>query len=182
MRLFVAIRFDGEALDRLEEQVLCLRAKSIRGRFTPHENLHLTLAFLGETDQLSHAVEALREVRTAPFVLRLGEKGRFIRPDGDICFVSAEESKALVQLQRQLSHSLGKRGFTLETQRFHPHVTMGRRILLREGEGWEGKMMEALTTRVLAVSLLSSQQVSGQRVYTRIEETKLSDKENGAIE
>jgi len=48
MRLFIAINFSSETKKQL--MALCdeLRKTSIQGRFSLQENLHLTLAFIGE--------------------------------------------------------------------------------------------------------------------------------------
>ena len=48
MRLFVAINFNNETRSRLLDLRDELRGKSQRGNFTAPENLHLTLAFIGE--------------------------------------------------------------------------------------------------------------------------------------
>ena len=48
MRLFIAIRFDNKILDALTRYREELKKLGVTGRFTPRENLHLTLAFIGE--------------------------------------------------------------------------------------------------------------------------------------
>ena len=58
MRLFIAIRFSPEIRQTLLDAVSGLRAQARSGNFTRPENLHLTLAFLGETNQT-------KEIRTA---------------------------------------------------------------------------------------------------------------------
>ena len=48
MRLFVAIRFNDEILNSLEELKSDLHQSGLRGNYTKAENLHLTLAFISE--------------------------------------------------------------------------------------------------------------------------------------
>ena len=48
MRLFLAIQFDEPTVRALTEFQEKLRAFGMRGRFASPENLHLTLAFIGE--------------------------------------------------------------------------------------------------------------------------------------
>ncbi|MDR1042323.1 MAG: RNA 2',3'-cyclic phosphodiesterase, partial [Clostridiales Family XIII bacterium] len=52
MRLFIAINFSEEIKDALCETIADLRDASRRGRYTHRDNLHLTLAFIGESDRV----------------------------------------------------------------------------------------------------------------------------------
>ena len=58
MRLFVAIRFSPAVEEALWTAVGDLRRQGA-GTFTRRENLHLTLAFIGETDRLEDARQAV---------------------------------------------------------------------------------------------------------------------------
>ena len=48
MRLFIAIPFEPPMLDALTQVQASLKAGGVRGGFTARQNLHMTLAFLGE--------------------------------------------------------------------------------------------------------------------------------------
>ena len=48
MRLFISIQVDKNMRDALDEVRGSLRLAGIRGSYTRTENLHLTLAFIGE--------------------------------------------------------------------------------------------------------------------------------------
>ena len=61
MRLFVAIQFSPVVKTALLEAVSTLKRKGT-GTFTRPENLHLTLAFIGETEDLPGAKAALDAV------------------------------------------------------------------------------------------------------------------------
>ena len=83
MRLFAALNFDGafrEAI--LEKQAELRRLTAVSGRtrtegrrinWTREDNLHLTLAFIGERESDEDARRALAEVRVPPFTLALGK-------------------------------------------------------------------------------------------------------------
>ena len=61
MRLFIAIelpRSFKQELARVQKEVKQL---SCGGRFVPQENFHITLHFIGESDDLAGAVAAMRE-------------------------------------------------------------------------------------------------------------------------
>jgi len=64
MRLFIAQNFTPETKSRLLTLRDDLRAQSTRGNFSLPENLHLTLAFLGECDaqQTAAAKQAMTAV------------------------------------------------------------------------------------------------------------------------
>ena len=50
MRLFIAINLNKETKNKLLALYDELRNSSVRGKFSLPENLHVTLAFLGECD------------------------------------------------------------------------------------------------------------------------------------
>jgi 2'-5' RNA ligase len=64
MRLFVAINFNDDTRSRLLALGEEIRSHSVRGNFSAPENLHLTLAFLGECDpQQTAAAKAAIDAR-----------------------------------------------------------------------------------------------------------------------
>lgn len=48
MRLFIAIQFEEKILDALNDFQDDLKEKGVTGNYTKRENLHITLAFIGE--------------------------------------------------------------------------------------------------------------------------------------
>lgn len=124
MRLFLAIHFSGETQRQLLAARDALRAQG-QGLFPPDENLHLTLAFIGETDRVEVAKRALQQVEASPFLLRFDRLGQF----GDLYWAGACESVALRALQAQLITHLSTAGFLFEKREFIPHVTLARRFV-----------------------------------------------------
>ncbi len=121
MRLFVAIL----PPETIRQRLLCAQqalAQQGRGRFVPAENLHLTLAFLGETERLRAAEDALHMVQSAPILLRLSGVGCF----GDLYWAGMERSDELDDLYQQLCRALRGVGFVLERRAFRPHWTLCR--------------------------------------------------------
>ena len=75
MRLFVAL-VPPEGLRRdLERRGAELRGLCRRGRVVPWENIHLTLAFLGETDRRDAVERAMGRAAGAPFSLHTARPG-----------------------------------------------------------------------------------------------------------
>lgn len=123
MRLFLAIRLSPPmkaALVRAREE---LYRAEVRGNFTPEENLHLTLAFIGELPEPEPVLEALAPVRFAPFPLRLEGLGCF----GDLWWAGMTSSPPLDALARRVRRALAEGGIPFDRKRFSPHVTLLRR-------------------------------------------------------
>ncbi len=131
-RTFIAIDLDDpsrEALARLSRRL----ARALpTARIVAPETLHITLAFLGELDDLriTDAIEATREaaVGATPFWLAPGRIGVF-GPDYAprvIWVAIGGQTGRLQSLQRHLTRALEARGFTLDGKPFAPHLTLAR--------------------------------------------------------
>ena len=104
MRLFVAVRFGGAALDELCRTRDALTRIKLRGRMTARENLHLTLAFLGEQPECAvpQLRQAMERAALAPFALTLAAPGRFRQERGDVWWVGTQPCPPLEALARRL--------------------------------------------------------------------------------
>lgn len=167
MRLFFAILFPETVKDGLCAAMEKMRPCFPGGNFTRRENLHLTLAFLGEAGpaQAESAREALRAVRAAPFRLQIGGIGCFRRGGGDIYWAGVEKSRPLAALHDALNAQLRARGLRTEDQPFRPHLTLVRRAVL--APGCDRGVFDVPVTRMRAekVSLMESRREEGRLVY-----------------
>ncbi|KEO56522.1 RNA 2',3'-cyclic phosphodiesterase [Thioclava pacifica] len=132
MRIFVAI----ELPEAICEAIGVLQMELGAGRIVQPDNLHLTLAFLGEIEpfEAEQLHEALEEVDWGP--------GPEVALAGLEVFGSAERPEALVlsarpdaELARWHSAVMGAArgvGLVLARRRFRPHVTLAR---FRKGAG-----------------------------------------------
>lgn len=123
MRLFVAMLFNDDFVKALTDTMSDMRRLGISGNYTRSESLHLTLAFLGETEKISEAKEALSELELSPVTLTLEGTGRF----GDLIWAGIKPVPALMNSAKAVSDSLSGKGFILENRQFKPHVTLVRR-------------------------------------------------------
>jgi len=124
MRLFVAILLPG----RIAAALGALQARIPAGRLVPAENLHLTLAFLGEVAE--GAAEALHEelsrIRGGP--AEVAFEG-LVTLGGRVPSVLAAEVAAgpgLAALNRKVLGAAHLAGLRPDRQRFRPHVTLAR--------------------------------------------------------
>jgi 2'-5' RNA ligase len=130
MRLFFALPVPSEAKERLRPPLDAARQAGEDGvSFTKLEQLHFTLAFLGEQpgpDEALAAGEILRE--TPAFELGLSGVGAFpntARPRVLWLGLSAGAAE-LMEAAERLRSALRQRGFGIEERKFRPHLTFGR--------------------------------------------------------
>lgn len=163
MRLFVALLLDEAAKARLLDAIAALRRQGT-GNFTRPENLHLTMAFLGETSQFRAAMQALRRVQMPKVELRFQKIGAF----GDLIWAGASADPELMALQRTVEAELRTAGFPLEHRAFRPHLTLCRRYR-PDGQFRRVPVEQALdgaSCRVGRVSLMESWRQQGKLIYT----------------
>lgn len=122
-RSFVAVMLPEDVAARLAGLV-----RGDAGRAVAPENLHLTLAFLGELEDsaLEAVHESLASVRAAPVDIAFGPPGTFGRPAPRQLWLSVAPSPALSDLHRQVQRAIRDAGVTLERRKFVPHVTLAR--------------------------------------------------------
>jgi RNA 2',3'-cyclic 3'-phosphodiesterase len=99
-------------------------------RWTPAENLHLTLRFIGETtpDKQDAFAAALAHVRVESFVLPTGGVGLFpSRGPAKVLWAGVGHGHTrLFQLRKQVDEALLTVEPGLAMPGFHPHFTLGR--------------------------------------------------------
>ena len=166
MRLFIAINLSPETKDKLIALTGELRAASPRGNFSLPENLHLTLAFLGECseNQASRAKSAMDALDFQPFDLRVERIGRFPREGGDIWWAGVSQSGPLMALHRDLTEHLLRADFSLERRPYRPHITLGRKV----SASLPPRPVTPFAQRVTSIELMKSEQIAGKLTYTAI--------------
>ncbi len=128
MRLFIALPLPDSARRQVGDYIAALRAAGVRGSFTRPENLHLTLAFLGEQPDTAAAVRAMERVSLPPFSFTLERTGAFRSREGDTLYLAPGRVGALPELAAALREALEEAGIPLEARPFVPHLTLGRRV------------------------------------------------------
>ena len=145
-------------------------------RWTPEDNLHLTLRFIGETDDGKQDLfsAALTRVRVEPFILPVGEIGLFpTRGPAKVLWAGVGHGHTrLYQLRKQVDEALLSVDAGLAMPGFHPHFTLGRisanceaKTLAHFLERNAG--FEAPPFRVTEIHLMASELVPGQPTVYR---------------
>lgn len=161
MRLFIAIELPKSVKAELSSVLRELKALSCGGRFVPEENTHITMHFIGESNDLNGAVESIREAVRGirPFVLRLGGYDFFDKGGRKTSFVSVGGELAELRiLHEALECALADRGFSRDFKRFTPHITLGRNV----------EHDELVTGELKAIALGSSVTVTGLTLFESV--------------
>jgi len=130
LRLFFAI----DLPERIREELLILARKDEKDiwRWTPKENLHLTLVFIGHLDeaQLPKVIEAGQDACQKNPSFTLKSRGIAYGPESSsrMVWLNMEKNEALTKLKNDLEEALLERevDFSREYREFHPHITLAR--------------------------------------------------------
>lgn len=130
-RLFAAIKIHPSAryISLFSEISSSLHYEHIK--WVEPENMHLTLKFLGETDEtkipaICLAIETAIK-QSKPFTLKIANTGVFgSRYDPKVLWFGIEKNVELEDLARNLFAELAKCGWETDRQNFVPHLTIGR--------------------------------------------------------
>ena len=166
MRLYIAIALPPDIRRAAADTAARLRAHGAEGRFVPPENYHITLRFIGESNALCEAAEAMHSAARdcRPFLLRLSDYGAFSgKSESSTGFVTVRDDQGeLRRLYETLEAALWERGFDRGRSRLMPHITLGRSIT--GDTGFACPRNEAFTAQ--GMTLYESQSVRGQMAYT----------------
>ena len=113
--------------------------KACGGKRTRRKSIHLTLAFIGETDDanLARLKEAMRDVSGRAFAMSMDKSGYWHH--NRIAWVGMNEiPEQLTRLVSAIEAAVRREGFSLDERPYFPHVTLlrqaGRPEILPECE------------------------------------------------
>lgn len=125
------IAADVEATERLMDLKRSLGESGAQLKLVDLENIHLTLKFLGDTDE--GLVEKIVEIMKAaaegvePFTMKLSGTGVFPNPNYmKVLWVGLENAEPLVSMARKIDNEVSRLGFKREKKAMHPHITVAR--------------------------------------------------------
>ena len=144
-----------------------------KGKFTTPENLHLTLAFLGEVDpeDLPALSIVLDAVDAVAFDLTLSGLFGFNRGRDGILCLHADGGSALSELAVKVRSALASEGFSFDPKPFLPHLTIARMCDASEPGVQAAQTLPVIRTRVEGFTLMASVRENGALVYRPLHET-----------
>jgi len=138
MRIFYAVPFPDAIKQAMVENMFEIKKHALQGNFTPRDNFHVTLLFVGEcepnklADYKKATDSAIAKLKPAPIQAEINGLGAFARPDGDILWAAmqTEPEDILDKINKVLLAEL--RNFNInirqEHNKFVPHVTIARKF------------------------------------------------------
>lgn len=123
MRLFIAIQFNDDIVNALTSAQDVLRANNVTGYYSVRQNLHVTLAFIGEFGNADFVLETMEQIDFEPFTLTLGG---YIGNFGNLLWAGVEHNDKLEKVARRLRRALADNKIPCDKLKFKPHVTLLR--------------------------------------------------------
>ena len=130
MRAFIALPVTADVRKACLETQRLLQKKGVRGRFSPPENLHVTLCFLGEIKDPAPVTEALRQTPLPETALVFDRLTLF----GDVTVALLRHNAELEAYVITLRRALDAAGISFDRQAFRPHITLARKTALPRPE------------------------------------------------
>lgn len=129
MRLFIAIELDQNIKNSLFNIQNHMKKIGVNGNFTPIDNTHITLAFIGDYPDPDYVLDVMDNTSFDSFNLSLHGFGNF----GNIWWVGLSKSEELQSYVKQLRQCLYEAGIPFDRQKFSPHITLIRKAYYSKG-------------------------------------------------
>ena len=163
MRLFISLIFDANTVESLCNLQSLLRDNGVEGNFTKPQNLHMTLAFIGEYGKPDDVLDVIEEVPFRYIPVCFSD----VYVHREMVLVSIAHNQGLESYVRRLRRSLAEKDIPFDRKNFNPHITLVRKAVLKNGLPDDLLKSSGLrTTDAELVSLMQSTQGKNGMIYT----------------
>jgi 2'-5' RNA ligase len=188
LRCFIAVEMPGPLKAEIGGLIETLRQTGADVKWVKKKNLHITLKFLGNTEESS--VDDIKNSLTRklshyePFYIRISgtgtfPKGRFPR----VIWIGLDESEIFNHIHGTVEEGMSELGFKPDDRFFSPHLTIGR---VRSNKGMhellakidEMRSAEFGALDISGVSLIKSELHPAGPEYERLAEIKFVGRDN----
>jgi 2'-5' RNA ligase len=189
IRLFIALPLPHEVEVELDRLLVLLRPKGPDVKWVPAKNIHLTVKFLSETDEMlvPRIKAAMDETCAAyqPFESVIDQVSGFpnMKKPRVIWVGRTEPIEAAARMAAEIDRRMHELGFEEETRPFKAHLTLGR---VREGRpiGVLATFLESFKFTPIPLTmdrlvLFQSTLTPKGSVYERLHEVKLGQERFG---
>jgi 2'-5' RNA ligase len=187
MRLFIAMPLPRHIEEALARVILVFKESDARVKWVEPKNIHLTMKFLGETDEqmvpeISQAIETVSRKYNAVSGF-INKVGAFPNPNKPrvVWAGMAEEIADLEKIATDIETEMEKLGFEKENRKFKSHLTLGRvkdsRQLGRLPSVLKGFELAPEKITFDRIVLFKSTLTPGGPIYDRLYEAKLKSDE-----
>ncbi len=133
IRSFIAIDLPSDVLDALGKVISKLREQLPKApvRWVDHEQIHLTIKFLGDVSSQNLEIikknVALEAAKRQTMEMGVGGLGAFPKLHHPrIIWIGVESPSELDDLRRGIEESVARLGYQRDRYEFTPHLTLGR--------------------------------------------------------
>ena len=164
MRLFIAIQFPERVKNALLYLQQDMKDCGMKGNYTKEENLHLTLAFIGEYKNPEAVMDALDDIDLESFYIELDGFGNY----GDLYWAGIKESTELKNTVKRIRHVLADNGIPFDKKKFSPHITVLRKASFTGNPDSFKIYVPDEKMKVDSISLMRSDRGKSGMIYTEI--------------
>ena len=161
MRLFIAIKLSEEMISSLTDYENEMRTAGVKGNFTRPENIHITLAFIGEYGDPDNVLDMMERTEFNPFTICLDKVGDF----GELFWAGISDSAELTNYVKRLRKGLADAGIPFDRKKFSPHITLVRKPVYKN---WHYDRAPKGSMIVDRISLMNSERGKNGMIYTEL--------------
>lgn len=162
MRLFIAILLNEEMKKALTGAQAQMHEGGVSGKYSPEENLHVTLAFIGEYPDPEVVINAMKTVEFTPFELVLEGIGNF----GDTLWAGMETNPAMQAVARRIRRALFDHQIPFDKKAFSAHITLLRKAVPQQS--MPPVDLQKARMSVERISLMRSDRGKNGMIYTEL--------------
>lgn len=146
MRQFIALTFNSSFKEELVHIIDSLKEEGIKGKYYDPDNLHMTLAFFGETNRQDEIMEIIQSIPFPEITITTNRIGHFKK----IYWVGVKENSELDAYVNTLRNTLKQHDIPFDEKPFYPHITILRKA--EEGD----RTLQEVSTKDIKVELLQA--------------------------
>ncbi len=169
MRLFLAVIPDNSIKDELCFLQKRLQLQGVKGKFMSRENMHMTLAFIGEYSDPDHVSQVLNDMVFDPVRLVIDGFGSF----NDTFWIGIRDDKGLETNVKRIRKAFADNGIPFDRKKFMPHMTIARKIEFEGSFPTDAPFPAAMDVEY--ISLMRSDRGKSGMIYTVVDEYEVQN-------
>lgn len=123
MRQFIALTFNSSFKEELVHIIDSLKEEGIKGKYYDPDNLHMTLAFFGETNRQDEIMEIIQSISFPEITITTNRISHFKK----IYWVGIKDNPVLDEYVNTLREVLKAHDIPFDDKPFYPHITILRK-------------------------------------------------------
>ncbi|MCR5592106.1 MAG: RNA 2',3'-cyclic phosphodiesterase [Lachnospiraceae bacterium] len=169
MRLFIAVLPDNGIKDEIYMIQRRLQLQGAEADFVTRENMHLTLAFIGEYKDPGYVSDVLGDVYLEPARIVIDGFG----VTEDRYWAGIRENQELEANVKRIRKALADNGIPFDRRKFSPHITVARNMIYEKGLPADSPFPAAMEAE--SICLMRSDRGKNGMIYSVIDEFMADD-------